>query len=66
MIFKGSFSKVRFQKSVEINNWERGEQYAKDITDDLNHFTNSYIDWNLALGKYLKIIFIKKNELNFL
>lgn len=45
----GSFSKFKFEKSVEIGNWGRGEQYAVDITEDLNHYTNSWIDWNLAL-----------------
>lgn len=45
----GSFAKFKFEKNVEIGNWNRGEQYAVDITEDLNHYTNSWIDWNLAL-----------------
>ena len=29
--------------------WHNGEQYAYDIIETLNHFTNGWVDWNLAL-----------------
>ena len=43
----GSYSFVH--KHVEIESWSRAEAYAKDITEDLNHQTSAWIDWNLAL-----------------
>jgi len=29
--------------------WHNGEKYAYDIIETLNHFTNGWVDWNLAL-----------------
>lgn len=38
------------QKSVDLGSWQRGEEYAWDIIEDLNRETNAWIDWNLALN----------------
>ena len=43
----GSYSFV--SKHVELGSWSRGEAYAKDISEDFNHETNAWIDWNLVL-----------------
>jgi len=43
----GSYTLIR--KHVEIESWSRAEAYAKDITEDLNHMTSAWVDWNLAL-----------------
>lgn len=31
--------------------WPRGEDYAIDIIDDLNHHVNAWIDWNMVLDE---------------
>lgn len=33
-----------------LGSWERAEQYAKDILEDLNHWVTGWTDWNLALN----------------
>ncbi|XP_046403394.1 lysosomal acid glucosylceramidase isoform X2 [Ischnura elegans] len=38
-----------FQK-VLLGSWSRGEQYMKDIVEDLQHWVVGWIDWNLALN----------------
>ena len=35
---------------VIMGSWERGENYAHDILDDLLHWTSGWIDWNMALN----------------
>lgn len=37
-------------QKVVLGSWERGENYAHDILDDLNHWTSGWIDWNYALN----------------
>lgn len=36
-------------RGVKLGDWNRGEKYALDILNDLNHNTNAWIDWNMAL-----------------
>ena len=42
------------KSDIELGNpfgsvWHNSEQYAYDIIETLNHFTNGWVDWNLAL-----------------
>jgi glucosylceramidase len=32
-----------------IGSWELGERYARSVINDLNHWTEGWIDWNLLL-----------------
>ncbi|KAL3186894.1 hypothetical protein MRX96_004707 [Rhipicephalus microplus] len=34
---------------VKLGSWERAEDYASDILEDLNHWASGWTDWNLAL-----------------
>ncbi|KAL1422249.1 hypothetical protein MTO96_022130 [Rhipicephalus appendiculatus] len=34
---------------VILGSWERAEDYASDILEDLNHWASGWTDWNLAL-----------------
>jgi glucosylceramidase len=34
---------------VKLGSWHRGELYADDIIQDLNHFVAGWTDWNLVL-----------------
>ncbi|XP_063055307.1 lysosomal acid glucosylceramidase [Engraulis encrasicolus] len=34
---------------VKLGSWERAEEYAHDIIEDLNHYVVGWVDWNLAL-----------------
>jgi len=43
----GSFDPKR--KPVLLGSWERAENYANDIIQDLNHWFVGWVDWNLAL-----------------
>lgn len=36
-------------RGVKLGSWERAEQYAADIIQDLNHYVVGWTDWNLAL-----------------
>uniref|UniRef100_A0AAX7UTP4 Glucosylceramidase n=1 Tax=Astatotilapia calliptera TaxID=8154 RepID=A0AAX7UTP4_ASTCA len=36
-------------KGVMLGSWDRAEQYAHDIIEDLNHYVVGWTDWNLAL-----------------
>lgn len=36
-------------RGVKLGSWERAEQYAHDILQDLNHYVVGWTDWNLAL-----------------
>lgn len=37
-------------EKVKLGSWERAEEYAIDILQDLNHWANGWTDWNLALN----------------
>lgn len=41
-------SPIETQKVI-LGSWERAENYASDILDDLNHWTSGWVDWNLAV-----------------
>ncbi|XP_042865789.1 putative glucosylceramidase 4 [Penaeus japonicus] len=34
---------------VILGDWSRGEHYAYNIIEDLNHWSTGWVDWNLAL-----------------
>uniref|UniRef100_A0A131Z3G7 Glucosylceramidase n=1 Tax=Rhipicephalus appendiculatus TaxID=34631 RepID=A0A131Z3G7_RHIAP len=36
-------------RGVKLGSWERAEEYASDILQDLNHWARGWTDWNLAL-----------------
>ncbi|XP_036395027.1 lysosomal acid glucosylceramidase [Megalops cyprinoides] len=36
-------------RGVKLGSWDRAEDYAHDIIEDLNHFVTGWTDWNLAL-----------------
>lgn len=36
-------------RGVRLGSWDRGYSYASDITQDLLHSANGWIDWNIAL-----------------
>lgn len=38
------------KQKVKLGSWERGEDYAHDIIQDLLHWTVGWVDWNLALN----------------
>uniref|UniRef100_A0A667ZSW4 Glucosylceramidase n=2 Tax=Myripristis murdjan TaxID=586833 RepID=A0A667ZSW4_9TELE len=38
-------------RGVKLGSWERAEQYAHDIIEDLNHYVEGWTDWNLALDQ---------------
>ncbi|XP_075321710.1 lysosomal acid glucosylceramidase isoform X2 [Odontesthes bonariensis] len=38
-------------RGVKLGSWERAEQYAHDIIEDLNHHVVGWTDWNLALNQ---------------
>lgn len=38
-------------RGVRLGSWERAEQYAQDIIQDLNHYVVGWTDWNLALDQ---------------
>ncbi|KAI1301356.1 Lysosomal acid glucosylceramidase [Halotydeus destructor] len=40
-----------FAKKVILGSWERAENYALDIMEDLQHWTTGWVDWNLALDQ---------------
>ncbi|XP_077555870.1 lysosomal acid glucosylceramidase-like [Haemaphysalis longicornis] len=37
-------------QEVVLGSWERAEQYATDILEDLNHWVTGWMDWNIALN----------------
>ncbi|CAL8247259.1 unnamed protein product [Lota lota] len=37
-------------RGVKLGSWERAEQYAANIIQDLNHYVVGWTDWNLALN----------------
>ncbi|KAK7070173.1 hypothetical protein SK128_025476 [Halocaridina rubra] len=38
------------QPDVILGSWERGEHYARNIIENMNHWMNGWLDWNLALN----------------
>lgn len=34
-----------------LGSWERAENYARDIIDDLKHWTTGWVDWNYSLNE---------------
>ncbi|KAJ0066058.1 hypothetical protein NL108_001300, partial [Boleophthalmus pectinirostris] len=38
-------------RGVKLGSWDRAEQYAHDILQDLNHYVEGWTDWNLALDQ---------------
>lgn len=38
-------------RGVKLGSWDRAEQYAHDILEDLNHYVVGWTDWNLALDQ---------------
>ncbi|XP_054869331.1 lysosomal acid glucosylceramidase [Amphiprion ocellaris] len=38
-------------RGVKLGSWDRAEQYAHDIIQDLNHHVVGWTDWNLALDQ---------------
>ncbi|VVC33980.1 Glycosyl hydrolase family 30, TIM-barrel domain,Glycoside hydrolase family 30,Glycosyl hydrolase [Cinara cedri] len=36
---------------VQLGSWTRAENYVNDIIDDLNHWVQGWVEWNLALDK---------------
>lgn len=38
-------------RGVKLGSWDRAEQYAHDIIEDLNHYVVGWTDWNLALDQ---------------
>ena len=53
MCFKGYVhplgSGVLDAQEVKLGSWERGNRYLFNIIEDLNHWVEGWIDWNLAL-----------------
>ncbi|XP_077383290.1 lysosomal acid glucosylceramidase [Festucalex cinctus] len=39
------------ERGVKLGSWQRAEQYAHDILEDLNHYVTGWTDWNLALDQ---------------
>lgn len=35
---------------VQLNDWNRGENYGYDILGDLNNFAVGWVDWNQVLN----------------
>ncbi|XP_018590584.1 lysosomal acid glucosylceramidase isoform X1 [Scleropages formosus] len=40
---------IPLDRGVKLGSWDRAEEYAHDITEDLNHYVTGWTDWNLAL-----------------
>ncbi|XP_068893830.1 lysosomal acid glucosylceramidase-like isoform X2 [Tenebrio molitor] len=38
------------QKDVDLGSWQRGERYAANIIEDVNHWITGWVDWNMALN----------------
>ncbi|TRY85597.1 hypothetical protein DNTS_010171 [Danionella cerebrum] len=36
---------------VRLGSWDRAEDYAHDIIQDLNNYVTGWVDWNLALNR---------------
>ncbi|XP_050045342.1 lysosomal acid glucosylceramidase-like [Dermacentor andersoni] len=42
--------KITTVNKVKLGSWDRAEQYASDILEDLNHGVGGWTDWNLILN----------------
>jgi len=45
------FTEGCWDGGVKLGRWDRGERYAHHIIGDLNHWTEGWLDWNLALDQ---------------
>jgi glucosylceramidase len=45
------FSEGCVEKGPHIGVWRSGEKYARSIIQDLNHWTEGWVDWNLLLDE---------------
>ena len=45
------FTEGCWEGGVRLGRWDRGERYAHHIIGDLNHWTEGWLDWNLALDR---------------
>ncbi|KAI4467344.1 glucosylceramidase [Holotrichia oblita] len=39
-----------WDSAVRLGSWDRGEQYARDIIENLQHWSVGWVDWNMALN----------------
>jgi glucosylceramidase len=46
------FTEGCWEGGVKPGRWDRGERYAHHIIGDLNHWTEGWLDWNLALDQH--------------
>lgn len=46
------FTEGCWEGGVKLGRWDRGERYAHHIIGDLNHWTEGWLDWNLALDQH--------------
>jgi glucosylceramidase len=46
------FTEGCWEGGVRLGRWDRGERYAHHIIGDLNHWTEGWLDWNLALDHH--------------
>lgn len=46
------FTEGCWEGGVHPGRWDRGERYAHHIIGDLNHWTEGWLDWNLALDHH--------------
>jgi glucosylceramidase len=46
------FTEGCWEGGVKPGRWDRGERYAHHIIGDLNHWTEGWLDWNLALDHH--------------
>ncbi|KAM0724831.1 Lysosomal acid glucosylceramidase [Formica fusca] len=47
----GSSGTDPFGPKVQLGSWNRGERYILDIIENLSHWANGWIDWNIALNE---------------
>lgn len=45
------FSEGCVEKGPHTGNWSPGEKYARSVIQDLNHWTEAWVDWNLVLDE---------------
>jgi glucosylceramidase len=46
------FTEGCWEGGVKPGRWDRGARYAHHIIGDLNHWTEGWLDWNLALDQH--------------
>lgn len=49
------------EQDVILGSWDRGEHYATDIMEDLQHWVTGWTDWNMALDLEGGPTYIKNN-----